>query len=185
MIRRALTSLSFWFAVVLLVANGAMWSNALAPQGPAVSVDPVLAPDIASLRQQLVEGGHSGEPFTLVVTNQEAAETIAWYLGRHPGIPFGEPQVFIAPGGIEARGVAEIAGLRVRLTGEAHIALRDGVPIVTLGHLDIGGVAVPGFIRDRIQQEIDAQFALSRDLPLVVDELLLQEGKAILRGRIR
>ena len=77
MIRRALTSLSFWFAAVLLVANGAMWSNALAPQGPAVSVDPILAPDIASLRQQLVEGGHSGEPFTLVVTNQEAAETIA------------------------------------------------------------------------------------------------------------
>jgi hypothetical protein len=185
MIRRALTSLSFWFAVVLLLTNGVMWSRVLAPGGPAVRVDPILAPDIASLRQRLVEGGHSGEPFTLEVTNQQAAETIAWYLSRHPSIPFGEPQVVIRPGSIEARGVAEIAGLRVGLTGEAYIELRDGVLIVTLGRLDVAGVAVPGLIRDRIQQEIDAQFALSQDLPLIVDELLLQEEKAIVRGKIR
>ncbi len=183
--KRTLINPSVWFAVVLLLANGVMWSRALAPEGPAVEVQARLAPDIADLRQRLVEGGHSGEPFTVEVTDQQAAETIAWYLGRHPNVPFGEPQVFIRPGSIEARGVAEIAGLRVSLTGEALIELRDGVPIVTLGDLDVAGVAVPGFVRDRIQQEIDVQFALSQDLPLIIDELSLKEGKATVRGSIR
>jgi hypothetical protein len=185
MIRRALTSLSVWFALALLLANGVLWVRVLTPEGPVVEVKPVLAPDIASLRQRLGEGGHGGEPFSLVVTDQQAAETIAWYLGRHPNIPFGQPQVFIRPGRIEARGVAEIAGLRVGLSGEAYVELRDGVLVVRLGRLDVAGVAVPGLIRNRIQQEIDAQFALSQSLPLIVEELRLEGGKAVVRGTIR
>jgi hypothetical protein len=165
--KRSIKSLNFWFALILLLANGAMWAYALAPEGPAI------------------EGGHSGEPFTIEVTDQEAAETLAWYLSRHPNVPFGEPQVFITPGGITAKGVAEIAGLRVGLTGQAHIELRDGVPIVTLGDLDVAGVAVPGFVRNTIQNEIDAQFALAQDLPVSIDELVLDEGKATVRGTIR
>jgi hypothetical protein len=183
--KRSIKSLNFWFALILLLANGAMWAYALAPEGPAIKVDPILEPDLAELRQRLIEGGHSGEPFTIEVTDQEAAETLAWYLSRHPNVPFGEPQVFITPGGITAKGVAEIAGLRVGLTGQAHIELRDGVPIVTLGDLDVAGVAVPGFVRNTIQNEIDAQFALAQDLPVSIDELVLDEGKATVRGTIR
>mgnify|MGYP000211082160 CR=1 FL=1 len=44
------------------------------------------------------------------------------------------------PDGVAARGVAEIAGLRVGLSGKAYIELLDGVPIVQLGDLDVGGV---------------------------------------------
>lgn len=183
--KRAVTSLNFWFALLLLLANSAMWAYALAPEGPAVQVEPRLEPDLADLRQRLIEGGHSGEPFLIEITDQEAAETIAWYLSRHPNVPFGEPQVFIAPDGVTARGVAEIAGLRVGLRGEAHIELHDGVPIVTLGDLDVAGVAVPGLVRDRIQREIDAQFALAQNLPVAIDELRLEEGRATVRGTIR
>lgn len=185
MIKRALSNFNFWFALLLLVANGMVWVYALTPEGPAVQVVGRLEPDIKDLRQRLIEGGHSGEPFTLEITDQEAAETIAWYLRGHPNIPFGEPQVFITPDGIAARGVAEIAGLGVSLYGQAHIELRDGVPYVTLGDLDVAGVAVPGFVRNTIQSEIDAQFALSQNLPLIIDELVLEEGKATVRGTIR
>ncbi len=183
--KRALTSLNFWFALILILANGAMWAYALAPEGPAVQVEPRLEPDLADLRQRLIEGGHSGEPFTIEITNQEAAETIAWYLSRHPNVPFGEPQVFITPQGVTARGVAEVAGLRVGLSGRATIILQDGVPNVTLASLDVAGVAVPGFVRNRIQSEIDAQFALAQHLPVIIDELVLEEGKATVRGTIR
>jgi hypothetical protein len=176
---------NLWIALLLLVANGVAWAYALAPEGPATVVEPRLEPDIADLRQRLVEGGHSGEPFSVQVTGQEAAETIAWYLARHPRIPFHEPQVSIGPEGISAKGVAEIAGLRVGLTGRADIELQDGVPLVTLRDLDVAGVAVPGFVRDRIQAEIDAQFRLARDLPLLIDELVLEEGQATVRGTIR
>ncbi len=183
--KRTLKSVSFWIALVLLIANGLAWAYALMPEGPAVEVQPVLEPDIAELRDRLIEGGHSGEPFSLEVTDQEAAETIAWYLRGHPTIPFGEPQVTITPDGVSAKGVAQIAGLRVGLTGQAHVELRDGVPIVTLGDLDVAGVAVPGFAQDRIQDEIDAQFGLAQDLPLIIEEVMLEEGKATIRGTIR
>jgi hypothetical protein len=183
--KRTLGSVSFWMALVLLIANGMAWTYALMPGGPAVEVQPVLEPDIAELRDRLIEGGHSGEPFSLEVTDQEAAETIAWYLSRHPTIPFGEPQVIIGPDGVSAKGVAQIAGLRVGLTGRAELELRDGVPIVTLGDLDVAGVAVPGFVRDRIQAEIDSQFDLAQDLPLIIEEVMLEEGKATVWGTIR
>lgn len=185
MLRKATTSLSFWFALLLLLANGAMWTSALAPAGPTVQVQPRLEPALADLRQRLIEGGHSGEPFLIEITDQEAAETIAWYLNRHPSIPFGEPQVSITPQGVEAKGVAEIAGLRVGLTGRARIVLQDGVPEVTLVDLDVAGVAVPGFVRDRIQGQIDAQFALAQNLPVIIDRLVLEEGRATIQGTIR
>jgi hypothetical protein len=185
MIKRTLTSPNFWFALVLLLANGAMWVYALAPEGPAVQAEPRLEPDLADLRDRLREGGHSGEPFVIDITDQEAAETIAWYLEPRPNVPFAEPQVFITPEGVSARGVAEVAGLRVGVSGRAVIFLQDGVPNVTLADLDVAGVAVPGFVRNTIQSEIDAQFALAQDLPIVIDELVLEEGKATVRGTIR
>lgn len=183
--KRALTSLNFWFALILLLANGAMWAYALAPQGSAVQVEPRLEPDLADLRTRLREGGHSGEPFTIEITDQEAAETIAWYLEPRPNVPFAEPQVFITPQGVSAKGVAEVAGLRVGVSGRAIIVLKDGVPTITLADLDVAGVAVPGFVHNTIQSEIDAQFALAQNLPIVIDELILEEGKATVRGTIR
>lgn len=176
----------FWgFALVLLIANGVAWAYAVAPRGPIVPVEPRIEPDLALLRERLIEGGHRGEPFTVEVTDREAAETIAWYLARHPRIPFDSPQVSIAPGVIAAAGHAEIAGLRIPLRGTARIVLHDGIPDVDLVHLDIGGLAVPSFVRNRIQSEIDAQFALAQDLPVSIETFDLQEGKAIVRGTIR
>ncbi len=185
MARKTLTNPSFWIALALLAANGLAWTYALVPEGPAVKVAARLEPDIADLRERLIEGGHGGEPFSLEITELEAAETIAWYLKRHPNVPFRDPQVFIDTEEIAAKGVAEIAGLRVGLTGRADIALLDGVPTVSLADLDVAGVAVPGFVQSSIQAEINAQFGLAENLPLIIDELVLEEGKATVRGTIR
>jgi len=183
--KRILTSLNFWIALVLLAANGAAWAYALAPAGPAVQVVPRLEPDMAVLRQKLNEGGHSGEPFTVEVTDQEAAETIAWYLEAHPNVPFRGPRVSIRPDGVTAEGVAEVLGLRIGISGRAAIRLRDGVPLVTLEDLRLAGLALPGLIRDRIQAEIDAQFSLAQNLPVIIDEVRLEKGQATIVGKIR
>jgi len=183
--KRILTSFNFWIALVLLAANGAAWAYALAPEGPAVEVEPRLEPDLAALRQKLNDGGHGGEPFTAEVTDLEAAETIAWYLEAHPNVPFRDPQVSIRPEGVTAEGVAEVLGLRIGLSGRAAILLRDGVPLVTLEDLHLAGLAVPGLVRDRIQVEIDAQFSLAQDLPVIINEITLEEGKATILGKIR
>lgn len=183
--KRLLTNPNFWIALALLLANGAAWAYALAPEGPAVQIEPRLEPELATLREKLIEGGHSGEPFSIEVTDQEGAETIAWYLSRHPSIPFRDPQVSIWPDGVAATGVAEIAGLRVGISGRARIELHDGVPDVTVAELSVAGVGVPGFVRSRIQSEIDAQFALAHNLPVIIDEFNLEPGRATVRGTIR
>lgn len=181
----ALKNPSFWILVLLLVANGVAWVSALAPEEGRV-VEPRLEPDLAALRDRLIEGGHSGEPFTVVVTNQEAEETMAWYLERHPRIPFANPRVEIHPDVIEAWGEAHVAGLRVGLHGRARIVLRDGVPIVTVEDLGMAGLSVPGFVRQRIQQEVDAQLDLSgQELPVIITRFELTEGEAIVEGTIR
>jgi hypothetical protein len=180
-----LKSPGFWILTLLLIANGIAWASALAP-GEARVVEPRLEPDLAALRERLAEGGHSGEPFTVVVTNQEAEETIAWYLVGHPRVPFANPRVEIHADVIEAWGEAHVAGLRVGLHGRARIVLQDGVPVVTVEDLGMAGLSVPGFVRQRIQQEVDAQFDLSgRELPVILSRFELTEGQAVVEGTIR
>jgi hypothetical protein len=185
MIRRSVTSVSFWMALVLLAANGVAWVYVVAPEGPAVMVEPRLEPGVAELGQRLSDGGHSGEPFHLEITDQEAAETIAYFLDRNPDVPFRDVEVLIHPGGITANGVGELAGLRVGVVVQLRIALRDGLPVVTVQDLQLAGVGVPGFVRNRIQDELDTQFSAAQNLPLVIDELTLQDGQGTLRGTIR
>lgn len=181
----ALKSPGSWILALLLIANGVAWAIALAP-GEVRVVEPRLEPDLADLREGLIEGGHSGEPFTVVVTNQEAEETIAWYLDRHPRIPFANPRVEIHPDVIETWGEAHVAGLRVGLHGRARVVLWDGVPVVTVEDLGMAGLSVPGFVRQRIQQEVDAQLDLSdQGLPVVITRFELTEGQAVVEGTIR
>ncbi len=185
MLKRAISNPNLWIALILLLANGAAWAYALAPAGPAATVQPRLEPGIAELAQQVSEGGRSGEPFDLEITDQEAAETIAYFLARSPDVPFRDVQVFIHPQGITADGVAELAGLRVGVVVQLQMTLRDGAPIVTVQDLQLAGMAVPGFVRNRIQEELDAQFSAAQGLPLVIDTLTLEEGRGTLRGTIR
>ncbi len=182
---RWLNKPNLWILAVLLIANGVAWAGAMAP-GEARVVEPRLAPDLADLRARLIEGGHSGESFTVVVTDREAEETIAWYLSRHPRVPFANPRVEIHPEVVEAWGQAHVAGLRVGLHGRARIVLRDGVPVVTVEELGMAGLSVPGFVRQRIQQEVDAQLNLSdTELPVVITRFELTEGQAVIEGTIR
>lgn len=181
----ALKRPSLWFLLLLLIGNGVAWASAMAP-GEARFIEPRLEPDLAALRERLIEGGHSGEPFNAVVTNQEAEETIVWYLKRHPHIPFANPRVEIHQDTIEAWGEANVAGLRIGLHGRARIVLQGGMPVVALEDLGMAGLSVPGFVRRRIQQEVDAQFDLDpATFPVLISRFELTEGTAILEGTIR
>ncbi len=182
---RWLNKPNLWIVLLLVAANGAAWTFALAPQMARV-VAPRLEPDLADLRQKLIEGGHSGERFTITITNQETEETIAWYLAQHPNVPFANPRIQIHPGYVEAWGEARLAGLRIDLHGRARIELREEKPVVIIEELGMAGLVVPDPIRQRIQQELDAQFDLSgQQLPVILTRFELQEGQAIIEGTIR
>ena len=84
---RMLKNPSLWIVLVLLLANGMAWAYTLAPEGPATVVEPRLAPQVADLRQRMNEGGHSGEPFSLELTEQEATEMLPGTWTANPMCP--------------------------------------------------------------------------------------------------
>jgi hypothetical protein len=182
---RFLRNLNLWIVLALLAANGLAWALTFTAGEPAHVVEPKLDPDLADLRERLLEGTHHGEPFEATITNLEAEQTITWYLDRYPSVPFRHPRVMIHPDGIEVWGEAHVAGLRVGLEGQANIVLHEGVPVTTVEHLGMAGVSIPNFVRHRIQVEIDQQLTLAHDLPVVIETLELHEGQVTVSGTIR
>lgn len=181
-----LRPLNLWIALALLAANGLAWAGAFAPTGPTYTVEPVLEPSLADLHNRLREGSHSGERFELNVTDQEAANSIAWFLDNNPEIPFRDPRIAFHPGEVEAWGVATVAGVRLSIHGRATMRLENGIPVVRLTHLGVAGAPVPGFILQMIQDEFYKQADLSnRPMPVVFETLELREGEAVATGTIR
>lgn len=184
--RRALHSPHFYIALALAMANVLAWTVALRPAGPLYQAQPILESDLADLRERLIEGGHSGESFELHITDQEAAETIAWFLDRHPQVPFRYPRIAFHPGEIEAWGMATVLGLELSIHGRATMQLEDGVPIVRLTELGVAGAPVPGFVLRAIQDAVYQQVDLSnRPLPVVFTFLEIREGEMVARGMIK
>lgn len=186
LVHDSLRMINLWIALVLLAANGLAWATALAPSGPTYTAEPVLEPGLADLRSRLREGGHSGERFELIVTDQEAAESVAWFISIHPEIPFRHPRIAFHPNEIEAWGEAHALGLRLSIHGRSTMVLEDGIPVVTLTDLDVAGAPVPAFVLEAIQDAVYEQVDLSnRRLPVAFETLNLKEGEAVASGTIR
>jgi hypothetical protein len=185
-IRGLLKRIDVVIVLTLLIANGLAWAAALASSGPSYIAEPVLEPSLADLRDRLIEGGHSGEQLELHITGREAAESIAWFIDRHPEIPFRNPRIAIHPGVIEAWGEVELLGLKLSIHGWATMVLEDNVPIITLTDLEVAGAPVPGFVLEAIQDAIYEQVDLSnRQLPVIFETLELREGEAVAGLTIR
>lgn len=186
LIRTLLKPINLHIALTLLAVNGLAWASALAPSGPVYVAKPVLEEDLDDLRLRLREGSHSGERFELHVTGQEAAESIAWFLGNHPEIPFRHPRIQFHPDVVEAWGDVEMLGLRLSIHGQATMVLEDGIPVVTLTDMEVAGAPVPGFVLEAVQEAVYDQVDLSnRELPVIFETLELREGKAVASGTIR
>jgi hypothetical protein len=174
-----------WIALTLLVANGLAWSAAVSANLPEVR--PYLHPEIDAIRETWQSGEAKGESFSVVVTDQMAAETIAWFLSNHPEIPFSHPQVEFHPGGVTGRGVAHLLGLNTPVYGEVSVVMQDGVPRATLEELGVARAAAPGFIVEALRAEVDAQqrrFSPA-SIPVTITRLEFREGEVLLEGVYR
>ena len=168
-----------WIVLVLLVANGLAWLRSGGTTLP--EVEPRLSPEIAAMREKVIAGQSVGESFTITITDQEAAEATAWYLGRYPRIPFSHPWVHFSPDSIRGEGLVTMFGLRAPVYGRARVGVRNGVPVVTFLELGVAGVPLPGWMLQAIQSEAEAQFDFEhRDLPLVFTRL--ESGEGMLTG---
>lgn len=178
---RANRRLNVWILLALLLANGLAWLSS-APADLPPAVQPRLDPQIAEIREKIFSGQAVGEPFEIVITDQMASEAVAWFLARHPNVPFSHPQVQIDQHGITGRGLAYVLGLRTPVSGRAGVRVDQGVPQVTLQSINVAGAAAPDLLLNIIQQEVAAQLGAAQRLPVYITRLELGEGKLLVEG---
>jgi hypothetical protein len=177
-----LRSKNVWIALLLLLMNGWAWL-ATAGRVTLVAAAPVLHPEIAAIRAHWQARDAVGESFSLLVTNQTAAETIAWFIEPRPNLPFSHPQVEIHPGYVVGGGLIYVMGLRLPIYGRATVRLVDGKPEGTLEELKVSGASTPQFVLDAIARAQAVYDAL--DLPIEITRLELRQGEALIEGVYR
>lgn len=147
---------------------------------------PRLTRELAEFREKVKAGTHQGESFELTVTDTELEETLAWYAGRHVGVPLPETRISIDANGIGLSGEVQLGGLRAKISGRADAYLQDGIPAISIVELKMGTAALPEFVRLQLEDQLNRQLMLREDeLPVTVEALELQEGQLTVRGRIR
>ncbi len=181
LVPRARRRLNAWILLVLLLANVLAWLGS-APVDLSPAVEPRLDPQIAAIREKLISGQAAGQHFEIVITDQMAAEAVAWFLQRHPNVPFSHPQVQIDARGIRGSGLAYVLGLRTQVSGQANVTVSNGVPQVRLQSVHVAGASAPDFLLSAIQQEVSAQLGAAQSLPVYITRLELGEGKLLVEG---
>lgn len=176
---------SLWFALILLLANGWAWSSAATEE--LAEVEPILHPHIHEIRAHWQARDAVGETFSVVITDQEAAETIAWYIDGHPGIPFSHPQVLFDPDGVTAGGLAHLAGLRTYVYGRGKATLVDGRPFIEVQELGFANASAPGFLMALLQEQVAQLQATYGNLPIPIEitHIELREGAVFMEGVYR
>lgn len=155
-------------------------------EGSGSGVEPRLSQQLGQLWEKLKSGGHSGEAFDLTITARELEEALAWYAVQHSGFPLGEARVSVSLEGIEVSGEASLAALQVPLSARADVSLHDGVPMIAVDQLRVGEMGLPDFVRFQLEDQLNKQLTLGReDLPLLLQEVHLQDGQLTVRGTIR
>jgi hypothetical protein len=174
--------LNIIIALILIAANLFAWVTMLQASAKPYIVEPVRDPEIVALLEYIRSGEHSGEEWTVTLTELEAEQTITWYLHRYPQIPFSHPQVEITPDYVAGEGDATIAGLRVHVSGKARITLEEGLPVVEILALSL---PVPGPIREALEAEIQRQLKRADLLPVRFTSAEWGDGEVVVRGVIR
>ncbi len=173
---------NLWIALGLVLTNLYAWASLLSRLAEPHIVDPLMDPEVRALLDYIRSGEHSGEEWTVTLTELEAEQTITWYLHRYPQIPFAYPQVKITPDSITGEGDVILTGLHIHVSGEARVTLQDGLPVVEI--LDMN-LPLPRSIKDAIEQEMQVQLRRAEYLPVRFTSAEWGEGVVVVRGVIR
>lgn len=167
---------------VVILANLYTWASLLSTLTQPHLVDPIMDPEVRSLLDYIHSGEHSGETWTVTLTELEAEQTITYYLNRYPQIPFAYPQVKISPDSVSGEGDVILTGLHIHVKGEARVTLKDGLPVVEI--LDLS-LPLPVSIKKTIEQEMQVQLRRAEYLPVRFTSAEWGHGMVVVKGIIR
>jgi hypothetical protein len=146
---------------------------------------PPLPVQVAEL-QARVERGEQGRPYALVLTDDELTATARHFLALSEDVPFTQVRVGVVDGHVEATGVTTGLAVAVPVRVVANVEALNGAPVVSVMDVNIGGLALPAFARERVLTEANRAVDLSRyDLPVTVDAVAFRTGVLEVRGIVR
>lgn len=148
-----------------------------------VEAAPILHPEIAEIREHWNAGDAVGETFSVVVTDQMAMETVAWFIEPRTNLPFSHPQIEIHPGSVTGGGLVYFMGMRTPVFGRATIYLEDGKPQATIEEIGVAGTKAPAFVLEAVKQGQAIYDQLS--MPIEITKLELREGEVLVEGVYR
>ncbi|MBE2222230.1 MAG: hypothetical protein IAF02_11855 [Anaerolineae bacterium] len=169
-------------ALLLIVANAFAWLS-VASRVELVEAAPILHPEIAEIREHWRAGDAVGETFSVLVTDQMAMETLAWFIEPRANLPFSHPQIEIHPDGVVGGGLVYFMGMRTPVFGRATIYLEDGKPQGIIEEVGIAGTKAPAFVLEAIKQGQAVYDQMS--LPIEITRLEMREGEVLVEGVYR
>ncbi len=173
---------NFWIVVALLLANGLAWFQVSA-QFDWPEAAPVLHPEIAEIRAHWQARDAVGEPFSVVVTDQMAMETIAWFMEPRTNLPVSRPYVEIHPDSVTGGGVLHLLGLTTPVLGQATVWLENGKVTGQIDSVQVAGRSAPSFVADAVSQAKSIYDNLS--FPIEITRMELREGEVLIEGVYR
>lgn len=172
---------NFLIAFGLIMANLFAWFM-VSSRVTLYEAEPILHPEIAEIRENWQSGAAVGETFSVVVTDQMAMETVAWFIEPRD-LPFSHPQIEIHPDGVTGGGLVYVMGMGTPVFGRATIYLQDGKPQGTVEEVGVAGTKAPGFVLEAIKQGQAIYDQMS--LPIEITTLELREGEVLVEGIYR
>ena len=146
---------------------------------------PPLPAQVAELQARVQRGEH-GTPYALTLTDEELTATARHYLAQSEDVPFTQVRVAVVGNHLEVSGVTTGLAVAVPVKVVANAAARSGVPVVSVVDVDVGGLALPPFVREQVLREANQAVDLSRyDLAVTVDAVTLRPGVLDVRGTVR
>ena len=168
--------------LAVILANLFFWARILTALTQPHIVDPVMHPEVKQLLEYIHSGEHSGETWEITMTELQAEQTITWYLKKYPQIPFAYPEVHLTPDYVGGEGDVLITGLRLHVSGQARITLKDGLPVVEILSLNL---PLPPAMREAIEREIAIQLRRAELLPVRFTSAEWSDGVVVVKGVIR
>lgn len=146
---------------------------------------PPLPAQVAELQARVQRGEH-GTPYTLTLTDEELTATARHFLAQSEDVPFTQVRVAVVGDHLEVSGLTTGLAVAVPVKVVANAVARNGAPVVSVMDVDIGGLALPPFVREQVLREANQAVDLSRyDLAMTVDAVALRPGVLEARGMVR
>jgi len=172
-------------AVLIFLGAGAFWLLSRPPEA-AQQLTPVAVSSAAavSFDQKIATLQAAPAPVTVEITEQEATSKLVATLATEPSVPKIEnPQMAFRDGKVILSGVSRDAPSRITVIVTGRVEARDGKIFTTVEHIDTGRFPLPSAMQAQSTDLATDTNRLNEELPIVVNEVRVLNGRLVLTGQ--